>query len=35
MNVGSLNSVKNLALKDPEWSIGKPLIPEPVMSKIT
>jgi len=35
MNIGSLSTLMKLALKDPEWSAGKPLIPEPVMSKIT
>jgi len=37
MDMGSLKNILELALKDPLWDpeAGKPLIPEPVMAKIT
>ena len=37
MDMGSLGNVMKLAMKDPKWSLqsNKPLLPEPVMAKIT
>lgn len=35
MNMGSLKNIIKLAKKNPKWAEGKPLLPEPVLSKMT
>lgn len=35
MDMGSLKTIIKLALKNPDWTYDKPLIPEPIMAKMT
>lgn len=35
MDMGSIKDIIKLAKMNPEWRVGKPLLPEPVISKMT